>query len=260
MTYPSSIPSMPQAVASAASQGALVRKGTVSSFTTTQLGVRVAGASAETPAAYLPSYQPVLGDSVLMTYQDASWTVLGTFGGPMEPNTEVPNYSFELSAPGSTPLSWQLATTAGAPTFQTFTWPREDFIDGQQVGRLATAAAGTVTTEIISASIPVETSQQWACAAWVRTAHDFAPGSTCTIRLRPTWRGDASLSTPIRQDDSGFHAVVRGMPWTLLRCQGTIGLTAPAGAVSLRLQLAVSWTAAAGDALYVDRLIARRLM
>lgn len=255
----SAVPSLPQAVANVVPQSAEIRKAVVASHEPGRLTVRIASAVVPTEAAFLSSYTPVLGDTVAVAYQNGTWTVLGTYGGSIEANTEVPNHSFELSAPGTTPTGWQVVASVGSPTFTAFTWTRDDWIDGLQVGRLNTTGAGTVNCDIVSPPIPVETSQQWACAAYVCTDSDFAVTSTCTIRLMPTWRSDTSLGTPVRQDTSGFYSVTRGMPWKLLRAQGLAGLTAPAGASWLRLQLAVAWTAAAGDSLYIDRIIARRL-
>lgn len=259
MALPSSVPSLPQAISDAMPQAAEIRKAIVASHAPGRLTVRIANSAVPTEAAFLSSYKPILGDAVAVAYQAGTWTVLGTYGGSVEANTAVPNHSFELSAPGTTPTGWTLVTSVGSPTFQAFAWPRDDWLGGLQVGRLNTASAGTVNCDIVSPPIPVEQSQQWACAAHFGTDSSFAVTSTCTIRLLPTWRIDTSLGVPIRQDTSGFHSVVRGQPWTLIRAQGTEGLTAPTGATWLRLQFAVAWTAAAGDSLYIDRVIARRL-
>lgn len=257
---PSAVPNLPQALADSRTSPAVVRKGTVAGYYATRLAVYIGGATTTTDAAFVSSYKPVLGDSVSVAYQDGTWTVLGTYGGPMAGNTAVANHSFEDGAVGAAPPNWQVVSTSGSPTLTTALWPRDDFIDGPQVGQLSVAATSSVTTNVVSAAIPVVAGTKWACAAYVATTNTYGASSTaCTVRLLPSWYPGPTISGLLSQDTSGDYGVFRGMPWTLLRAQSNAGFTVPAGASYLRVQLGFVWNATAGDTIYIDRIIARRL-
>lgn len=257
---PSSIPNLPAAVAAAMPDAAVARLGTVVRVGPSYLRVRVSGAANSTDAGWLSSYQPILGDVVVVIRQDAAWVVLGSLGSTIEANNELANYSFEAGAIGALPPGWQLVTTAGSPTFVAASWDWADAIDGTQVGAVSTAGAGAVTTEVVSDPLPVTLGSQWMAAGYYRTSTDFGVGTVCNAQLLLSWYSDTSLGSVVSSAASGLYPVTRGMGWQLLRAQGLLGHSAPAGAQWLRVRMQfTSWAAAAGDTIYLDRMIARRL-
>lgn len=257
---PSAVPSLASAVSTAIPDAAAIRTGTVSSIGSQYLGVRIADSRAVTDAGWLSSYQPVLGDVVAVARQGAAWTVLGTYAGTIEDNTEIANYGFEDGAVGSLPPYWQLVTAAGSPTLLTTGWPREDGIDGVQVAALTTAGAGSVSTELVSAPVQVLPGEQWAAAGSFRTWTNFGVATACQMQLYLSWYSSSSLSSLLSSSTSGTYPVTRGMGWQLVRTQGAQGYSVPPDAAYLRVRLSVTpWSAAAGDTIYFDRIIARRL-
>lgn len=257
---PSAVPNVPQAVTEAQPAAAVTRVGVVSGLGVDYLQVRLGGADTATQAGWVASYEPMLGDVVAVSGQDPYWVVLGTFGGRMADNTAVPNYSFEEGAVGALPPSWQLVTTSGTPTLVTTAWTRANRIDGDQVAALSSAAAGAVSTEVVSGPIPVNAGNVWVVGGHLATLGNFSATTTCLTEAAAAWYGDNTLGSLISTNLSGTYAVTRGMPWRQIRCQGTAGFEPPPGASRLRLRFAFTWTAAAGDTIYLDRMIARRIL
>lgn len=257
---PSSVPNMATAVTGAIPDGAVIRLGTVVGHGSTYLRVRVSDSGSATDAGWLASYQPILGDVVVMSRQSAAWVVLGSFGSTIQANNELNNYSFEQGTLGLLPTGWQLVTTSGSPTFVSAPWERSDAIDGVRVGALSSASATTVVTEVVSDAVPVTEGSQWMAAGYYRTSTDFGVGTVCNAQLLLSWYSGTSLGSLLSSEVSGLNAVTRGMDWRLLRVQGSIGHSAPALAGWLRVRMQfTSWAAAAGDTIYLDRMIARSL-
>lgn len=257
---PSSVPTLSTAVANAMPDAAAIRLGTLISKGSTYLRVRVSDSIAATDAGWLSSYQPVLGDVVVMTRQGAAWVVLGSLGSTIEANNELTNYSFELGAIGVTPPGWTLVTTSGSPTFVAAAWDRPDAIDGVQVGAVTSPGAATVVTEVVSDPLPVTEGSQWMAAGYYRTSTNFGVGTVCNAQLLLSWYSDATLASLLSSEASGLLPVTRGMGWQLVRAQGSMGFSAPQDAEWMRVRLQfTSWAAAAGDTIYIDRMIARSL-
>lgn len=259
---PAGMPNLPQAILDTQNEPAAVRMGVVASlgFREQSLMVRIGDAIQATPAVWLTSYEPLLGDVVAVSRQGAAWVVLGSLGSAVnEADNGVANYTFDLGDTGSLPPQWQLVTAAGSPTLLTTAYDRADRVGGDRVARLLSPGAATVTTEVVSGTIPVVTSQYWAAGGWVRTLTDFSVATVASVQLYIAWYSGNALGDFLSQDSSGTYAVYRGMPWTFLRVQGTEGIVAPDDATHMRVKFAFSWAAAAGDAIYIDRVIARRI-
>ena len=259
---PAGMPTLPQAILDAQPEAAVIRMGVVASLDAAArwLSVRIADSVAATPAVWLSSYEPLIGDVVAVSRQGAAWVVLGSLASAVDASTNaVANYTFDQGDVGAVPPRWQLVTSAGSPTLLTVEYNRADRIDGVRVARLLSPGAATVTTEVVSDTAPVVTSQYWAAGGWVRTLADFDVSTVCTVQLYVAWYSGQSLSDFLSQTSSGTYPVCRGTPWTFLRSQGTQGIVVPAGATHMRVKLAFSWQAAAGDAIYIDRVIARRV-
>lgn len=257
---PSSVPSLPAAVTAAVPPSADVRMGTVVARGRQFLRVRIADAPAATNAGWLMSYRPILGDVVAVSRQGGSWVVLGSLGGSLGDNNDLANYSFEDGAVGSLPPRWSLVTTAGSPNLTTVAWNRDDGVDGGQVAALVAISAGTITTEIISDPVSIASGGQWIAAGYYRTLVDFAASSSSNIRIFLSWYSDTTLGSLISSEDSGQLTVGRDMDWQLQRVQGTEGFSPPIDAAWARLRVRVTpWVAGAGDAIYFDRMILRRI-
>lgn len=259
---PAGMPTLPQAILDAQTEPAAIRMGTVASLDAMGrwLLVRIADSVTATPAVWLTSYEPLVGDVVAVSRQGAAWVVLGSLASAIdEASNAVANYTFDQGDAGAIPPRWQLVTSAGSPTLLTSDYNRADRVGGTRVARLLSPGAATVTTEVVSDTAPVMTSQYWAAGGWVRTLTDFNVATVCSVQLYIAWYSGQSLSDFLSQNSSGTYAVYRGMPWTFLRVQGTQGIVAPVNATHMRVKFAFSWEAAAGDAIYIDRVIARRV-
>lgn len=126
--------------------------------------VRVSGADTLVQASYLfPQYQPLVGDIVYLTKQDAQWLVLGTMSGPL--NSAISNPSFEYGTVSTTPDDWTtlvISNTAGTPTF------RKELAQtpsGRYIGvfrNSSAGVAGTSTIDIFSDNVPAQEGQVWA--------------------------------------------------------------------------------------------------
>lgn len=260
---PPSVPTLAGAVAEAVPDAAAIRMGTVAEVYPTRLLVRIGSAEIPTETAWLSSYQPILGDVVAVSRQGAAWVTLGSLGSIVSTdNNAVANPGFEAGSTGVAPPNWSLVTTAGTPTVTTVAWDaetRSDGIEGNQVAAVV-ASAGAVTTELVSSPVPVTPGDVWAAAGYYRTLTDFAMTSVCITSLILGWYSNTTIGSLVGSKSSGVNAVTRGQDWRLLRAQGARGVTVPAGANYLRVRFVLQWTsAAAGDAIYLDRAVARRL-
>ncbi len=258
-SIPSAVPSLHRAITESKPDAAVTRIATVADIAATSLGIRVGSSTVVTRAGWVQSYRPVLGDNVAVTRQGATWTVLGALGSTLSDSTLAPNYNFTLGATNVAPPNWQLVTAAGSPTLTTVAWSDDDLFDGPNAGRLRSTTTATVTTDVVSDPILATPGEQWVGGGWVRTSTDFTPGTVCSVQVAIAWYGDVTLGSFLSQTASRAQPVVRGMDWTLLRVQGGSGITAVAGATRARVKFLVSWSATANDAIYFNRVIARRL-
>lgn len=204
-------------------------------------------------------YQPTLGETVGLITQDGTWFCVGPIGGPLDTPNSVLNYSFEDSANGVFPLGWTLVTTAGAPVLDTFDWKHPEFVDGGKVGRLTVSTTSTVTCQVVSNAIPVATKETWGVGAWYRPNAGFGVNAG-TIRIYASWYSGSTLTSLVSEESAVTFPLVRGHGWRLITENGASGRgpSAPAGANYLRVKIALSWSAIAGDVVYLDRVTARR--
>ena len=256
---PSAEPSLPEQVAAALEVNTDLRFGTVVSrdAASGMLAVNVGGGLVS--ASRVMSYEPIIGDHVAVLRQEASWLVLGSMAGSIADVSAVSNASFEDGDVGALPPSWQLVTTAGSPTLTTAAWGRDDVIDGPQVGRLTAGSTATITCEVVSDPISTVPGEAWSAAAWICATSDLGVTTAATVELRMGWYSNPTLGALVGEDSSGVYAVTRGVGWRPIRAAGSYGYAAPAGASYMRVKLAFSWSATAGEAINFDRILARRV-
>lgn len=258
---PSVLPDLAMAVAGSLGDNARLFTGRVVQHNPQGLLVSPGGLDTEPVLAGWPrgAYQPCLGETVALLNQGGTWYCLGPIAGPLDAPNAVANYSFEDSAPGSFPALWTLVTTAGSPTLTAFEWKHPEFIDGGQVAQLSAGSTATVTCSIVSTPIPVEEKQSWGLGAWYRPNASFGANAG-TVRLYASWYSDSTLSSLVSEESAVTFPLVRGLGWRLMTENGTTGRgpIAPTGAKFLRVKITLSWSATSTDAVYLDRITARR--
>lgn len=258
---PASLPALSSVVATAMSSGATFVVGRVVQYSPEGLFVAPGGLDTEPVlAGYMRNiYQPVLGETVAMLNQGGSWYCIGPIAGPASIPGQVANYSFEDSLAGDPPRDWTLTVTAGSATLTTFEWKHPEFIDGGKVGQLSAGGAGALTCSIVSNPIPVLERETWGMGAYYRPNAGFGvnPG---TVRIHASWYSSSNLSDLVSEESAVTFPLIRGHGWRLITENGASGRgsVAPAGAKFLRVKLAFSWTAVAGDIVYLDYVTARR--
>jgi len=170
-------PTLPEAVANNQVNGATIRIGKVTSFDSGYIDVAVSGTSVITRCAYLiGSYDPAVGDLVVMSRQGSQWVVLGQLSSNPTDNA-VENGSFEdidlttgLTAPGwtayipagqSVDVSMRYASVYGFMLDgQYAAWIDVDFINDA-----STTATGQGT--FISDPFSVHEGEVWAASGWM---------------------------------------------------------------------------------------------
>ena len=258
---PSSLPNLSAAIIGAIGNGAQFVVGRVVQHAPQGLLVAPGGIDSEPVLAgwMRGIYQPVLGETVALINQGGTWFCIGPIGGPMDTPSSVRNYSFESSPAGDPPAGWTVVTTAGAPTFTTFEWKHPEFIDGGMVGQLTAGSTATTTCSIVSDPISVVEKETWGMGAWYRPSAGFGINAG-TIRIYASWYSDSTLTSLVSEDSAVTFPLVRGHGWRLMTENGPggRGAVAPVGAKFLRAKLLLSWSATSGDAVYLDRVTARR--
>lgn len=257
----STIPSLAGVVAGLVSEGAKFVTGRVVQHSPEGLLVSPGGLDTEPVLAGWPRgmYQPCLGDTVALLNQGGTWYCVGPIAGPADAPNSVANSSFEDSDTGTAPFGWTLVTTAGAPTLTTADWKHPEFIDGGKVAQLSTGGTATVTCSIVSNAIPVAEKETWGMGAWYRPNAAFGVNAG-TIRIYASWYSDSTLSTLVSEESAVTFPLVRGHGWRLITENGASGRgsSCPSGANYLRAKVVLSWSALSGDAVYLDRVTARR--
>lgn len=162
--------SMPGAVINSQESPTLIRTGVVTEVVEADnIVVRVSGSNVLVQASYLwPQYEPLMGDRVYITKQDAQWFVHGTMAGPL--NSLANNASFEEGTVGATPTDWSatvVASPAGVPTFH------KEFatsVAGNYIGtfrNVSAGAAGTSRLDVFSAFTPADINDRVALGFFV---------------------------------------------------------------------------------------------
>lgn len=258
---PAALPSLSMAVAQAVNEGASMVTGRVVEFSSNGLFVAPGGPDSEPVLAGYPRaiYQPVLGETVMLLNQGGMWYCVGSIAGPGDATNSVDNYSFEDSEAGAFPRAWTLVTTAGSPTLTTFDWRHPEIIDGGKVGSLAANVAATTTCSVVSRPIPAAEKETWGVGAYYRPNAGFGTNSG-TVRIYVSWYSGSELSNLISEESAVTFPLLRGHGWRLLTENGASGRgsVAPVGTKFVRVKLTFSWSAAAGDVVYLDRITARR--
>lgn len=182
-------PNLPEASAGLTESSAVVRVGQVATVASADvITVRISGSNVLVPASYLfPSYEPLLGDIVMIVKQDAQWFVMGTMSGPI--NSLLMNPTFEEGALGVSPPDWTLnvlTTGAGTPTFTT-----EENVLSSLSGRNSAlfeclnggAGAGNSTADVYSSGIPADEAQLWTGAYYLMASFMTGASNLAILEL-----------------------------------------------------------------------------
>lgn len=225
--------------------------GTVVAVSSTTLTILARGISF--PAAYLESYaNPVVGDLVKFSRQDASWVVDGKLAGVG--TNQVFNFGFEQGAPATIPDGWILYSIAGAAT-------AVGSVTGyapEGVRELSVAAGGAAQdTYVYSQPISVVTGQQWAISALASANYPPATTPSATAQLYALWfANDTNLyPTTSAADTLVAQALNVGPDAAHSSVSGTV--TVPAATSYLRV--ATRSVSAASIGVLWDAVIARRV-
>jgi hypothetical protein len=272
MTYPTGINTaaldLPAAITAAATEVSptVTRVGVVTDIVEADnITVAISGSNVLVQASYLfPQYQPLLGDRVVVQKQDAQWLVLGTMSGPN--NSVIENPSFDAGPDGSVPTGWTFTTTSAAGgTITAFANGSLVPVDGNLFCAISGSftGAGSVSGVLRSTPVPAQPDESYTGAFY--GLDSTVTGRAASAFLNIEWLDDASavittvsLAEYVARDDVMIWAYVRPDPSFV----PTLRAQAPAGTVSVRLALSVSFpgTGTGGVAnLFVDRMILRRV-
>lgn len=264
MTYPvtpAAIPRLADVIAGQEQWSAELQIGKVVKASPSGVFVAPGGDGPAVQVGYLRNiYHPVLGETVGIIRQGASWLVLGPIAGPEDAMMEVQNFSFQESPAGSFPAGWTLVSSAGSPSATTENYLGSDWIDGDQVGSINAVTATSIDTSLYSSVIPVVAGERWGLGAYFRPNDNFG-ANAATLRLYASFFPTSSISSPVLETSHFSWVIHRGHQWRVATENGEAGAgaTVPPGAAFLRVRIRLTWTSAASDAVYIDRVTARRM-
>lgn len=169
-----------------------LRVGVVVSFTPNNALVSVGGRTFT--ANFHVGTTLTVGAQVSVLNQSGSWLILGVLAG-VNPNLLAGfNASFEDTAPGLFPTSWQFANTAGtsaAVVQENLAAP-----DGTQVASVASVVAGAATSYLYSAPIGVASGDQFQVSAFAGGDYDPGVPVTGAAALVGLWFANATNLYP----------------------------------------------------------------
>lgn len=238
--------------------------GMISRFTYTRTGVvqlvdpmhaYVLVAETLIQAAYVRQSEPVVGDTVVVSRQGASWLVIGTTS--VSGGNAVQNPSFELTDPGDLPTGWTLYNITNTSTAISVSYP-ERATDGSRLLEVAPDGVFTGQSFVYSQPISVVEAQVWELSAhvngWYQNsafADSADPGlyalwfDSVTDLYPTTISADTAVDTATNIPDADFPMVLRG------------NATVPVNATFMRVGLRSA--VAQYTALHWDQVTARRV-
>lgn len=235
----------------------------------TNITVEISGSPTLVTASYLfPSYQPLIGDLVYVTKQDAQWFVHGTMSGPL--NTIVPNASFELGTVGALPTDWTITSVSTTAGTLTFTKQALTAVSGAFIGVIRNSSAGvagTSSSDIFSSDMPASDGQRWGVGYFIPYA---VPDVNASLQSQG---GFMDVSTYIQFRDAGsvllsetlmnytpiYSSVLAPYYARTFTPTGAVYVTAPPGTESARLRIRVTMTMHVNSAseIGLDAMLAR---
>lgn len=228
------------------------RVGTLVSFATNQAVVSLGGSTF--PAAYIRGTNLLAGDLVYVSNQSGSWVIHGALAGVGTNLLANFNPSFEDSAPGTEPVLWFLANTAGTSTAAVV--QTGDAPDGSQVASVGTAGGGA-TAYLYSSPIAVSTGDMFTVSAFAGGEYQPADTATADVALVGLWFANATNLYPTTSSADtvivSVNDIVQKPPYTTL--SGSV--TAP---VNGFMRLALRTATVGTQQVYWDQVIVRRTL
>jgi hypothetical protein len=235
----------------------------------TNITVAISGSPTLVTASYLfPAYEPLIGDLVYVTKQDAQWFVHGTMSGPL--NTLIPNPSFELGTVAALPTDWTISSVSTTAGTLTFTKQPLTAISGSFIGVIRNSSAGTPGTsssDIFSTNMPAADGQRWGVGYFVSYA---VPDVNASLESQG---GFMDISTFIQFRDSGgvllaetlanytpiYSSVLAPYYARTFTPTGAVSITAPPNTETARLRIRVTMTMHVNSAseIGLDAMLAR---
>jgi hypothetical protein len=157
-----------------------IRIGVVTAFNSGDITVRISGSDTLVNAAYLRSYDPALGDRVVVIREGAVWVVLGSYTHDLIDGDPIKNPSFERGVLSQTiaPEDWTnynsfadagTTTKIGHVNFNGF-GVTANAVDGANVLYISGSKAGTgeMQTEnyVQSSQIEVQPGERWGASCY----------------------------------------------------------------------------------------------
>jgi hypothetical protein len=238
----------------------------------TSITVEISGSPTLVNASYLfPQYQPLLGDYVYISKQDAQWAVLGTLSGDI--NSLALNPSFELGDDATTPANWSFTPSsivAGTPTFRKETGLG---VHGNHIGIFRNASAGVAGTSSGTATstlVPAAEGQKWALGFWVTFATPDVNAALAVqggnIQITATVQFFDEDGVFISGVDTNFLPIYSAMVnplfvRTFILADSSSYVVAPVGTASARARIFVSFVMHVNSAseVGIDYVLLRRL-
>ena len=265
---------LPAAIAEVPESSVIARIGQVVDIVESDnITVKISGSNVLVRASYLwPQFQPLLGDYVYVTKQDAQWAVLGTMSGPL--NSVTPNASFEDGVLNATPDNWfpsVVSSTAGVPTF---TKQEATPVSGRYIGVFRNSSAGVAGTSILDVLgqfVDAGPGERWALGTYLTYA---APDLNASLESQG---GFLDISSYIRFYDVdnvlisesfvNYTPIYAGFTAPIFLRTATVPgsdayVTSPPGTAAVRIRYRIRATMHTNSAteLGIDAALLRRLM
>lgn len=230
------------------SDAVVMRVGRVTGYDARNITIAINGTDTLVNAAYLDSYQPVLGDIVAVLKNGASWVVLGATSRSLDTTNVVVNPSFEGDAQGAMAASWgwyhDPASSTDSTSVQVSGNNGVQPYDGRQsltvfVSHSVAAGVRTSIDQLYSAPFSVKEGETWAAAA--RFLFDagpslsFIPAQGQQLSVFIAWFAGNADVPPNQLDQTFANNVTNldstGTSWSLLPAYAPQqGNQVPAGA------------------------------
>jgi hypothetical protein len=225
-----------------------MRVGKVVSYNTAFISVLIGG-SVIPNCAYGRSYQPVLGDYVIIIHQGSQWFVVDSLANnPV--NNGITNATFEADTVGGAPSGWgKVSSLIGftSSTLAVNTAPGSQHINGKNALNLTWIPGGVglgeVDDDIYSPPIPVVPGEHWAASAYALLDGAF-PNHPYAVQvgILMSWYNSSTAVYPSTSaPDSGitFDNISLSPAWYRIGSQlsDPDGITVPAGVSFMRVLL-----------------------
>ncbi len=185
-------------------------------------------------AAYTKQAAPKIGETVVLTRQNASWFVIGTTSTTGGNEVANPSFSQAVDDATSLPLFWTVYHQSGVSDVKIT--PYDKAVEGT-TALAVDGGGGASVTMVYSDPISVLPGQVWTLSVYVNGSYGSANPNTAVVALRALWFSSSSAAYPTTSDPDTTVQSITNIPEGDRMQLLSGNVTVPANSTTMRVGL-----------------------